>query len=151
MKRIALIIILLCCIKNVSAQSETPVTTKEVDYITFYYDIPKNFHLKDKIIVTNNSNYYIDLVSVAVYENEQFRPLGSGSGLVPGKNYEIVSYKKNELRKIRKKKIAIKMKGFKSLLDNGGTDFINIKPNELQIRAYESRHDLIIDVFNSLF
>ena len=48
-------------------------------------------------------------------------------------------------------KMAIKMKGFKSLLDNVGTDFINIKPNELQIRAYESRHDLIIDVFNSLF
>lgn len=151
MKKLILIYILLCYINNISAQSDSHVTTKTVDNLLYYLDIPKKYHLKDKIIFINNSNYYIGLVSIAICENGQFIPLGSNTGLIPGKEYDIVSYKNNELKTLRKKKIAIKLKGFKSILSNQDSEFININSNELKIRASENRHDLVIEVFNSLF
>lgn len=151
MKKIVSIIFLLCNINYIFAQTETKETAKVVDNIIYYVDIPKRYHLKDKIIVKNNTNYYIGLVSIAICENEHFIALGSSMGLVPGKDYEVVSYRDNELKKLRSKKIAIKMKGFKPIIDNEESEFINIKPNEFQIRAFENRHDLVIEVFNSFF
>lgn len=151
MKKLVFLLLALCCINDMSAQSETQAVDKVVDNVTYYWNIPRNYHLKDKIIVINESSYYIGLVSVAVSENGQFKPLGSGSGLESGKDYEIVSYKNNELRKLKNKKIAIKMRGFRSIIDDQESDSKSINPDDLQIRVYESRHDLVIVVFNSLF
>ena len=108
MKKLVFLLLALCCINDMSAQSETQAVDKVVDNVTYYWNIPRNYHLKDKIIVINESSYYIGLVSVAVSENGQFKPLGSGSGLEPGKDYEIVSYKNNELRKLKNKNLIVK-------------------------------------------
>lgn len=147
MKRIIALAFILCCCNCIFAQTEVQSNTKDVDYIIYHMNIPKNMRLKDKIIVKNKSNYYIGLVSVALCKNEQYIPLGSCLDLIPGKDYVVVSYEKNELKKIRNKTIAVKVKGFRSALGNQDTNMND--PKSIKLSVSEDSHDLILDIYNS--
>lgn len=149
MKRIIALAFILCCCNCIFAQTDVQSNTKDVDYIIYHMFIPKNMRLKDKIIVKNKTNYYIGLASVALCKNEQYIPLGSCLELIPGKEYVVVSYENNELKKIRNKTIAVKLKGFRSALGDQDKNLNNIDPKAFKMRVSEDSHDLIIDLYNS--
>ena len=151
MKKLVALLLLFCCTNNLFAQLEVQETTKMVDNFTYYLDIPKRFHLKDKLILKNNTNYYIEMASVAICENGKLIPLGSNKDLLPGNNYVIVSYRDNELKQLRNKKIAIRLKGFKPIFDNRKSEFVNVNPDAFHMNALEHRHDLIININNAIF
>ena len=139
-----------------------------------YRVIPKKLNIRDKIIIQNKSPYYILQIVVAISnENGELDPLGSSTYIAPNETWELASYKDNALKKLKGKNIAIKVKGAKVFIGEQNNtsvwtpygsvgvkhkdldpEIINkLKPEDItynfDVRFYEDRHDLYIEVFNS--
>lgn len=149
MKKLLSFLVFFILSNTMFAQSLTKDTTKQVDYFVVKTVVSPKFHLKDKIILRNKTNYIISFFAVALCVNDNYEVLGNCMNVEPGKEYEVASYKKNELKRLRKNTIAIKFKGFKTLVDN--IDVPNINPNDFRIALGEERHDLIIEIYNNIF
>ncbi len=123
-----------------------------------YKEISKKMNLKDKVIVTNKSPYFILQLAVAAVFDGQLLQIGTINFLRPNESVDLVSLRNNGLRKIRGKKIAIKAKGTKIFLGEGKMDpdpdvVNNIKDKDITYDfdavLYEDRHDLHIEMVSS--
>ena len=136
-------------------QAQDVASSEKGDQHIIYKTIPKNMKINDKIIVQNNSSYYILQVVVAVVgsdkeirplESSELQPLGSSVNLAPGASAEIASFDKNRLKKLRNRTIAIKVKATK------GKDPANVDPSDItydfEVNLSDARHDLYINLYS---
>jgi len=136
-----------------------------------YKTVPKKLKIKDKIIIENNSPYYILQMVVAIPDAEgKLQMLGSASYIAPNETFTMSSFKNNWLKNIRNKQIAIKIKGAKLIVGEQNQTQVwtpygsvgvghkeldpevlnNIKPSDItynfDVSMYENRHDLYLQV-----
>lgn len=174
MKKIILLVTTLfaLCANAQSEQAQDLAQSVEGKNI-IYKEVPKKLRIRDKIFIQNKSPYYILQIVVAVpLENGNLEPLGSCAYIAPNETFEFASFKNNALKKLKGKTIAVKVKGAKRIM--GGQNRTNvwtpygsvgvnhkdldpeiinkIKPEDItysfDVRFFEDRHDLFIEVFN---
>ena len=116
--------------------TKKPITVAENIVIT---DVPRSLDIKDKVFVNNKTPYKIERIVVALAtEVDQYQPLWSAENIAVGDVVEIASYKDNELKNLRRKKLALKIKGKNSKSQEITYNF--------DVRLYDSRHDLYIEL-----
>lgn len=175
MKKILLLVTTLFTLCANAQSDQAPDMAQSVDGKNILYKVvPIKLRIRDKIYIQNKSPYYILQIVVAVpLENGDLEPLGSSTYISPNETFELASFKSNALRKLKGKTIAIKAKGAKVFM--GGQNRTNvwtpygsvgvnhkdldpeiinkIKPEDItynfDVRFYEDRHDLYIEVFNA--
>lgn len=171
MKRVILIAFLALTTQVLHAQEKIGQAGEHI----VYKQVPAKLNIRDKIIISNKSPYYILQIVVAVKEGEQLVPLGSSTFIAPNEDWELASYRDNTLKSLRGKTIAIKTKAAKVSMGERNETRIdipfsvysfgirhkeldpeivnNLKPEDItydfDAKLYESRHDLYIEVFNS--
>jgi hypothetical protein len=121
-------------------------------------DIPKRMDLKDKIIIANRSPYMILKAVVALVEDNKLSHIGSATFVAPSASVEIIDYAYNGLYELRGKRLAIKIKGYKKLVNNdplsmdvsNPIDMNNLDQDALsydfKVTLAEEKHDLYINV-----
>ena len=120
------------------AQDMTKKSTTVDDNIIIT-EVPRNLDIKDKVFVNNKTPYKIERIVVALAtEEDQYQPLWSAENIAVGDVVEIASYKDNELKDLRRKKLALKIKGKNSKSQEITYNF--------DIRLYDLRHDLYIEL-----
>ena len=108
-KFIIFITILFACI-SIFAQDNTNNDN------VIYLDVPAKMKINDKIFLVNNSPYTVLQAVVVLVESK--KTIGSTVYVNPGRRSEMASYGDNGLKNVRGKRIAIKIKGVKIVLDD---------------------------------
>lgn len=111
-------------------------------------NVPKKLSIKDKIIVYNKSPYYIVKTAVGLCEDDgEMTLLGTANGIAPNTTVEIASFRNNDLKLLRGKKIAIKAKGTKDYDKNNVNDIDDSSATyDFIANVYEYKHDLYIEL-----
>lgn len=136
-----------------------------------YKEVSKKLNIRDKIIVQNKSPYLIMQVMVALpKEGGGFEPIGTSTYITPNETRAIASYDNNELKLLKGKILAIKVKAAKVILPENNTSVITpygavgvqhreIDPNiinnikdkdvtyDFDVKLLEANHDLYIEVY----
>lgn len=101
--------------------------------------VPRSLDIEDKVIVSNKTSYNIERIVVAlVASGGRHQSLWASNNIDAGDDVEIASYRDDGLKRYRGKKLAIKIKG-----QNAKTKKVTYNFN---VRFYESRHDLYIEI-----
>ena len=104
-------------------------------------EVSPYLNIRDKIFVRNKSPYLIMQVMVALPDSDGgFDPVGSATDISFNEAKEIASYDNNELRSLKGKVLAIKVKG--------GRDGDSEITYNFDVKFVESHHDLYIDVYS---
>ena len=130
--------------------------------------------IEDKIFIKNKTPYYILQIAVAIPQNDgEFEPLGVASYIAPNETFNMANFKNNSLKQLRGRTIAIKAKGARVFAGEHNSTSVDtpygsvgVKHKELNpeiinnikkedytynfdVKLYENRHDLYIEVFSS--
>ncbi len=176
MKKILLLLCLACCGMAAAAQDgagKTGNDSTRASQGVFYKEIPKRLNIKDKVFLVNRTPFWIVQAMVAVVDDRDgsLTPLGSAALVAPNESWELASFSDNNLKYLRGKRLAIKVKGSRKMLAASRTDVStpygsvgvqrrNIDQetlNSLQPEdfvydfgavLYEANHDLYIRIVN---
>lgn len=120
---------------------------KKVDPNVIILNVGK-LNVSDKIYLTNKSALFIQQAMIGyINKDARFEIIGARSNISPGEKLELASFDDNELKKVRRKALVIKVKASKpqSVKDINGE-----KPSEItydfDAKLSENRHDLYIDI-----
>ena len=120
------------------AQDATKKSTT-IDENIIITEVPRSLDIKDKVFVNNKTPYKIERIVVAITtEEDLYQPLWSAENIAVGDVVEIASYKDNELKDLKRKKLALKIKGKNSKSQEITYNF--------DVRLYDLRHDLYIEL-----
>ncbi|MBO4660142.1 MAG: hypothetical protein J5610_01620 [Prevotella sp.] len=107
--------------------------------------------VRDKVIVENESHFFIRQIAIAIINDEgNYIPVCSVPCVIaPGETYELVAYSENELEALRKKTVAIKIKGANTdePLEIVEKDAINY---DFSVNLSEYHHDLHMKVSSTV-
>ncbi len=114
MKRLAIALCLLVGMAFLAtAQDATPDNSTRG---LFYKTVPSEMNIKDKIFIENASPFTILQAVVAVCDdNGTLQPVATTSFVTPATVREIADFDSNGLKRLRGCKLAIKVKGAKSI------------------------------------
>lgn len=149
------------------SDSDSLAATDNVIMVT----IPANLKIKDKIFLVNKSPYLILQAMIALPKSKgDFEFLGNANYLASSERATIASYENNELKNLRGKTIAIKVKGAKVFTGENRTGVAtpmgdvgvahteiaselvnNLDPKDItysfEAKLHEEDHDLYIEVY----
>ena len=130
-KEILLTLMPLCCLLTaVSAKTDNTI---------IYKTVPFDLDIRDKIIIENESSYHILEATVSLVQNKKLVRLGTVRNVEPDDDEEVKEYDDDNLKNLRGRKLAIKIKGARSRSGAGVT-------YKFRVTLYERRHDLYIKV-----
>ncbi len=130
-KAILLTLMALCCLLTaVSAKTDNTI---------IYKTVPFDLDIRDKIIIENESSYHILEATVSLVQNKKLVRLGTVRNVEPDDDEEVKEYDDDNLKNLRGRKLAIKIKGARSRSGAGVT-------YKFRVTLYERRHDLYIKV-----
>lgn len=139
MKQILLSLLVLFSLPIFS--QEEPTVDNGQDYIV--KEVPRDFKLKDKIIIANHSSYNITQLHIDFPGNSgSKKSLGSTSNIYSGRTKELASFEGNWLKNIRGHSIEISIKGKIGTTDEKGS-------SAFKVMLSEQDHDLYVEVFNN--
>lgn len=170
MKRLILLAVSAIMFFSVYAQEKSD---SRANANVIYKVVPKKLNIQDVIKVRNRSPYLVLQIVVAEVVGNDLKPLGSITGIEPNQTREIGAFKKNSLKYLKGKTIAIKAKALTAAIEDlkgkdiytpfGGV-FVrgrdidketmnNIRPEdityEFQAELFEDHHDLYIDLYSA--
>lgn len=170
MKHLAIILLLFFTFSLPTFGQEKKDSLSNTDNVLMV-TVPTNLKIKDKIFLVNKSPYLILQAMVALpQENGGYELLGNTNYVASSERATIASYDNNELKKLRGKIIAIKVKGAKVFTGENRTgvatplggvgvahteissDLVNnIDPKDItysfETKLHEEDHDLYIEVY----
>lgn len=130
-KAILLTLMALCCLlTTVSAKTDNTI---------IYKTVPFDLDIRDKIIIENESSYHILEATVSLVQNKKLVRLGTVRNVEPDDDEEVKEYDDDNLKNLRGRKLAIKIKGARSRSGAGVT-------YKFRVTLYERRHDLYIKI-----
>lgn len=130
---------LLLSITTLSYAQDVTKKSTAIDENIIITEVARNLDIKDKVFVNNKTPYKIERIVVAIAtEEDQYQPLWSAENIAVGDVVEIASYKDNELKDLKRKKLALKIKGKNSKSQEITYNF--------DVRLYDLRHDLYIEL-----
>ena len=120
---------------------------KRVDPNVIILNVGK-LNVKDKIFLTNKSALFIQQAMIGyINKDARFEIIGARANISPGEKLELASFDDNELKKVRRKALVIKVKASKPQSEK---DVNGEKPSEVtydfDATLSENRHDLYIDI-----
>lgn len=128
---------------------------RKQDSTIFFKDVPK-LDIEDKIFIVNKSPYFLLQGMVAKMSDKgELETVGAFTNIAPGQTYLLFSYEDEKLKKLRKRTIAIKIKGSRKPVqqDNSETDNSITVPEcftyDFDAKLSESRHDLYIEIISN--
>lgn len=128
---------------------------RQIDPSLIFVSIPNRLHIKDKVIVTNQTPYPIKhIVITIINDNGRCKMLGQRTNIDPGISQELLSLDGNALKTIRKRTLVIKIKDTEVLSTNmnspdNSTFDQRLTTHQYNIKLSEQRHDLHIDVISN--
>ncbi len=172
MKKFLLLLCLVWCSMVVMAQGcKEAGDSSRASRGLFYKTVPQKLNIKDKIFLVNKTPFpFLQSVVALVDDSDgSLISLGSSSIVAPNETWEIISYANNALKYLRGKRLAIKVKASKKMIDTNRTsvgtpygsvgvshvdissEIINsLKPEDItydfDAELYEANHDLYIHI-----
>jgi len=139
-----LIVFLLIACTAIIGYGQNNSADKDVIYV----DIPKKLKIEDKIIIHNNTGYTLLQGVVAEVAPSGLKNLGQVTNVRPDFSALVADFDDEKLEEYRGKRLAIKIKGVKTVVANDGT--VTTDPNtvtyDFQVTPSERNHDLILTV-----
>lgn len=140
MKQVVFSFLLMLLTLPVAAQESSSFDGRQ-DLIV--KEVPRDFKLKDKIIVANHSSYSITSVHIDFPgTSSSKKSLGTISNLYSGRTKELASFQGNWLKNLRGHSIEITIKGRKGTDEEKGS-------SAFTVILSEQDHDLFVEVFNN--